>query len=217
MSIIKVKKLSAFYESRKVFENLEFSVKDGDYLCIIGENGSGKTTLMKLLLGLDVKHTGSVGFDGFTKKEIGWLPQKTQHQADFPASVKEIIMSGFAGRNFLGLFYSKKQKQQAVKNMEILGISDIAEMSFSELSGGQQQKVLLCRALCAAKRVLLLDEPASSLDSAAADELYSLIKKLNQNGLAIIMITHDVDRAKCEAKSLLTLSHGGYDYESGVE
>ncbi len=217
MSIIKVKKLSAFYESRKVFENLNFEVADGDYLCIIGENGSGKTTLMKLLLGLGVKHSGTITFDGFTKKEIGWLPQKTQHQADFPASVKEVVLSGFAGRGFFGVFYSKKLKAQAAKNMQILGIADIAEMSFSELSGGQQQKVLLCRALCAAKRVLLLDEPASSLDKAAADELYALIKKLNQNGLAIIMITHDIARAKAEAKSILTLSHGGYDYESGVE
>ncbi len=217
MDIINVKNLSAFYENRKVFENLSFSVKDGDYLCIIGENGTGKTTLMKLLLGLDVKHTGKVVFNGFAKKEIGWLPQKTQHQSDFPASVKEIVMSGFAGRNFLGLFYSKTYKQQAAKNMEILGIESIAEMSFTELSGGQQQKVLLCRALCAAKRVLLLDEPASSLDKAAADELYALIKKLNQNGLAIIMITHDIARAKAEAKSLLILSHGGYEYEKGVK
>ncbi len=217
MGIINVKHLSAFYESRKVFENLNFEVADGDYLCIIGENGTGKTTLMKLLLGLDVKHTGAISFEGFTKKEIGWLPQKTVHQADFPASVKEIVMSGFAGKGFLGLFYSKELKRQAAKNMQILGLSDIAEMSFSELSGGQQQKVLLCRALCAAKRVLLLDEPASSLDKTAADELYSLIKKLNQNGLAIIMITHDIARARCEAKSILTLSHGGYEYEGQVK
>ncbi len=217
MNLITVSGLSAFYESRKVFENLNFTVENGDYLCIIGENGTGKTTLMKLLLGLDIKHSGKITFDGFTKKEIGWLPQKTQHQADFPASVKEVVLSGFAGRGFLGLFYSKELKRQAAKNMEILGISDIAEMSFSELSGGQQQKVLLCRALCAAKKVLLLDEPASALDESASDELYSLIKKLNQNGLAIIMITHDIDRAKREAKSILTLSHGGYEYQGGVK
>lgn len=217
MDIINVKNLSAFYESRRVFESLSFTVQDGDYLCIVGENGTGKTTLMKLLLGLDVKHTGTVEFCGFTKKEIGWLPQKTQHQADFPASVKEVVMSGFSGKGFFGLRYNKRLKEQAAKNMEILGISSIAEMSFAELSGGQQQKVLLCRALCAAKRVLLLDEPASSLDSTAADELYLLIKKLNESGLAIIMITHDIARAKQEAKSILTLSHGGYDYEKGAK
>ncbi len=216
MDIISVKNLSAFYESRKVFENLNFNVKDGDYLCIVGENGTGKTTLMKLLLGLDVKHTGRVDFNGFAKKEIGWLPQKTEHQADFPASVKEVVMSGFAGRGFLGLFYGKELKSQAIKNMQILGIVDIAEMSFSELSGGQQQKVLLCRALCAAKRVLLLDEPVSSLDESASDELYALIKKLNQNGLAVIMITHDISRAKREAKNILSLSDNGYFY-GGVD
>ncbi len=217
MNIITVEGLSAFYESHNVFENLNFTVKSGDYLCIIGENGTGKTTLMKLLLGLDIKHSGKIAFNGFTKKEIGWLPQKTQHQSDFPASVKEVVLSGFAGRGFFGLFYGKELKRQATKNMEILGISDIAEMSFSELSGGQQQKVLLCRALCASKKVLLLDEPASSLDTAAADELYALIKKLNQNGLAIIMITHDIDRAKREAKSILTLSHDGYEFKGGAK
>ncbi len=216
MDIININNLSAFYENRKVFENLEFSVKDKDYLCIIGENGTGKTTLMKLLLGLDIKHTGSILFNGFTKKGIGWLPQKTQHQADFPASVNEVVLSGFAGRKTLGVFYSREIKRQAVKNMEILGITDIAEQSFSELSGGQQQKVLLCRALCAAKKVLLLDEPATGLDSSAADELYALIKKLNKNGLAIVMITHDIARAKREAKSILTLSHSGYEYEGEV-
>ena len=177
MNIMEVKNLSAFYENRKVFENVEFSVTEGDYLCIIGENGSGKTTLMKTLLGFDIKHTGQIIFKGFKKQEIGWLPQKTQHQSDFPASVSEVVMSGFAGGGFLGFGYSKSQKQRAANNMQLLGIDSIAEKSFSELSGGQQQKVLLCRALCAAKKVLLLDEPVTSLDETAAQEMYEIIKK----------------------------------------
>lgn len=220
MDIIEVKNLSAFYENRKVFENVEFSVAEGDYLCIIGENGSGKTTLMKTLLGFDIKHTGQIIFKGFKKQEIGWLPQKTQHQSDFPASVSEVVMSGFAGGGFLGFGYSKSQKQRAANNMQLLGIDSIAEKSFSELSGGQQQKVLLCRALCAAKKVLLLDEPVTSLDETAAQEMYEIIKKLNGSGLAVVMISHDA-RAIDNAKHILSLSEKSFffgtrqEYEEG--
>ena len=210
MNLITVKNLSAFYESKKVFENLNFTVEQGDYLCIVGENGSGKTTLMKTLLGLEIKHTGSIEFCGFSRREIGWLPQKTQHQKDFPASAFEVVMSGFAGSGFWGISYKKAQKQQALNNMKLLNVEDIAEKSFSELSGGQQQKVLLCRALCAAKKVLLLDEPVTSLDETAAEEMYAIIKKLNDSGLAVIMISHDVTRAIYDAKHILCLSNNGF-------
>lgn len=210
MNIIEVKNLSAFYENRKVFENLNFTVSEGDYLCIVGENGSGKTTLMKVILGFDIKHVGKVKFHDFTDREIGWLPQKTQHQKDFPASVKEVIMSGFAGKGFFGVGYSKLQKEQALKNMALLDIQSIAEKSFGELSGGQQQKVLLCRALCAAKKVLLLDEPVTSLDASAAEEMYEIIKKLNAGGMAVIMISHDVNRAVNEAKHVLSLAESSF-------
>lgn len=210
MSLIEVKNLSAFYENRKVFENVAFTVEKGDYLCIIGENGSGKTTLMKTVLGMKIKHTGHIEFKGFTKREIGWLPQKTQTQKDFPASVKEVVMSGFAGKGVFGTHYNKDLKEQALKNMQILDISGIAEKSFSELSGGQQQKVLLCRALCAAKKVLLLDEPTTSLDRSAAEEIYKLVRKLNDSGLAVIMISHDINRALSESKHILNLSENGW-------
>lgn len=210
MSLIEVKNLSAFYENRKVFENVSFTIEKGDYLCIIGENGSGKTTLMKTVLGMKIKHTGHIEFKGFTKREIGWLPQKTQTQKDFPASVKEVVMSGFAGKGVFGTHYNKDLKEQALKNMQILDIAGIAEKSFSELSGGQQQKVLLCRALCAAKKVLLLDEPTTSLDRSAAEEIYKLVRKLNDSGLAVIMISHDINRALNESKHILNLSENGW-------
>ena len=210
MSLIEVKNLSAFYENRKVFENVSFTIEKGDYLCIIGENGSGKTTLMKTVLGMKIKHTGHIEFKGFTKREIGWLPQKTQTQKDFPASVEEVVMSGFAGKGVFGTHYNKDLKEQALKNMQILDISGIAEKSFSELSGGQQQKVLLCRALCAAKKVLLLDEPTTSLDRSAAEEIYKLVRKLNDSGLAVIMISHDINRALSESKHILNLSENGW-------
>ena len=217
MPIITVKNLSAYYENSKVFENINFTVDADDYLCIVGENGSGKTTLMKTLLGFDIKHTGEVRFDGFTRREIGWLPQKTQHQKDFPASVSEVVMSGFAGQGFFGARYSRSQKSQAEQNLKLLGIEALTEKSFSELSGGQQQKVLLCRALCAAKKVLLLDEPVTSLDGSAAEEMYTLIKKLNKSGLAIIMISHDIARAASEAKHILSLSNSGFFFGTDKE
>ncbi len=217
MSLITVKNLSAYYESRKVFNDVSFTVDEGDYLCIIGENGSGKTTLMKALLGIDIKHTGTVQYSGFCKKEIGWLPQKNEHQKDFPASVKEVIMSGFAGKGIFGTFYSKQIKEQVSKNMKLLDIADIAECSFGELSGGQQQKVLLCRALCAAKKVLLLDEPVTGLDSTSSEEMYALIKKLNRGGMAIIMISHDISRAVSEAKHILSLSENSCFFGTDCE
>lgn len=217
MSLIELKNLSAFYENKRVFENLNFTIEEGDYLCILGENGSGKTTLMKTILGFDIKHTGSIVFNGFTNREIGWLPQRTQHQKDFPASVKEVVLSGFAGKGFFGAVYTKEQKTIALKNMELLGIESIAEKSFSELSGGQQQKVLLCRALCAAKKVLLLDEPVTSLDESAAQEMYDIIEKLNNNGLAVIMISHDIMHAVNTSKHILKLSNDHYFFGTKEE
>lgn len=210
MSLITVENLSSFYEGKKVFENLSFTINEGDYLCILGENGSGKTTLMKTILGFDIKHSGTIKFNGFSNREIGWLPQRTQHQIDFPASVLEVVMSGFAGSGFFGAGYSKKQRQQAISNMKLLNIESIAEKSFGELSGGQQQRVLLCRALCAAKKVILLDEPVTSLDESVAEEMYDIIKKLNDNGMTIIMISHDVTHAVNGSKHILKLSDNDF-------
>lgn len=208
MSLITVKNLSAFYENREVFKNLNFTVSEGDYLCIVGENGSGKTTLMKTLLGMDIKHTGDISFNGFDRREIGWLPQKTQEQMDFPASAFEVVLSGFSGSTLLRLGQSKKMKKSALENMKRLDILELKGKSFRELSGGQQQKVLLCRALCAAKKVLLLDEASTGLDSSSKKELYSIIRKLNESGIAIIMILHDVEFAISQAKHILCLYEG---------
>lgn len=208
MSLITVKNLSAYYENREVFKNLNFTVSEGDYLCIVGENGSGKTTLMKTLLGMDIKHAGDISFNGFDRREIGWLPQKTQEQMDFPASAFEVVLSGFSGSTLLRLGQSKKMKKSALENMKRLDILELKGKSFRELSGGQQQKVLLCRALCAAKKVLLLDEASTGLDSSSKKELYSIIRKLNESGIAIIMILHDVEFAISQAKHILCLYEG---------
>ncbi len=186
--------LTLGYESKVIIKNLSFSVNAGDYLCIVGENGSGKTTLMKTILRLLKPLEGSITTgDGLLPDEIGYLPQQTFVQRDFPASVREIVLSGNQSRCGRRPFYTKAEKELAMANMEKMGIADLAKRCYRELSGGQQQRVLLARALCATQKMLLLDEPVSALDPAAQEEMYSLISDLHKSGITIIMISHDVD------------------------
>ncbi len=217
MALITVNDLSVSFEGRPVFQNLNFTVSDGDYLCILGENGSGKTTLMRCILGTDIRYSGTIRTDGLSRKSIGWLPQRTELKTDFPAGVQEVVLSGFAGKNGFGLFYSAEQRREAQKNMEMLELTALAKRSFAELSGGQQQRVLLCRALCAADRVLLLDEPVTGLDAAATHELYAHIRKLHENGMTILMISHDVETALTQATHVLHVADHGYFYGTAEE
>ena len=201
---ITVKNLSVGYEGEVVAGNINFTVNKGDYLCIVGENGSGKTTLMKTLLGLRKPMGGEIIMgDDLKKNEIGYLPQQTIVQKDFPASVREIVMSGFQGRCGLRPFYNKAEKEEALMNMERMGIKDLADKCYRELSGGQQQRVLLARALCATGKILLLDEPVSGLDPKVTAEMYQLIKDLNKEGVTIIMISHDMEAASKYASHIL--------------
>lgn len=194
------------YDSKIILQNLNFYIEEGDYLCIIGENGSGKTTLMKTLLGLLKPIDGKIKFlNGIEKNQIGYLPQQTDVQKDFPASVKEIVISGFQSKMNGRPFYSKKEKAEALKNMQLLGIDNLARRSYRELSGGQQQRVLLARALCATNKMILLDEPVTGLDPAATNEMYELIKELNNQGITIIMITHDTNCALKYANKILEI------------
>ena len=204
MALLTVKDLALGYDSRAIVENLNFTVNPGDYLCIVGENGSGKTTLMKTLLGLQEAVDGQIlSGDGLKKNEIGYLPQQTLVQKDFPASVREIVLSGCQGRTGLRPFYNKEEKALALENMKRMGVEELADRCYRELSGGQQQRVLLARALCATRRILLLDEPVSGLDPIVTAEMYSLIKSLNEEGITIIMISHDVEAAMSYASHIL--------------
>ena len=208
MALITVKDLSLGYESRTIVEGLNFTVNEGDYLCIVGENGSGKSTLMKTLLGLQTPMGGEIRMgDGLKINEIGYLPQQTVVQKDFPAFVKEIVLSGCQGGCGLRPFYSKEEKQLAKRNMERMGISDLANRCYRELSGGQQQRVLLARALCATESMLLLDEPVAGLDPAATAEMYDIIGRLNkEEGITIIMVSHDITQALGQASHILHLA-----------
>ena len=198
--------LSLGYDGNIVISNLSFAVHAGDYLCIVGENGSGKSTLMRTILGLKQPLSGqsSTG-DGLTQNEIGYLPQQTVVQKDFPASVREVVLSGCLNRRGLRPFYNNGEKQAAENNMKKLGIDSIAKSCYRELSGGQQQRVLLARALCAARKIILLDEPASGLDPKAAADMYGLISDLNNSGMTVIMISHDIDAALKYASHALKL------------
>lgn len=204
MALIECKNTALGYDNQIVLNNLNFEVNSGDYLCIIGENGSGKSTLMKTILGLKSPLKGEIIFgDGLKKNEIGYLPQQTVVQRDFPASVWEIVLSGCLNKCGINPFYSTANKELAKKNMERMNITTLAKRCYRELSGGQQQRVLLARALCATEKILLLDEPVSGLDPKVTAEMYELIKELNNRGLTIIMISHDMQAALKYASHIL--------------
>ncbi|MBR5336414.1 MAG: ABC transporter ATP-binding protein [Lachnospiraceae bacterium] len=204
MALLTVKDLTLGYDSHVIVEKLNFSVNAGDYLCIVGENGSGKTTLLRTLLHLINPISGEILMgDDLKKNEIGYLPQQTVIQKDFPASVREIVLSGCTGRMGLRPFYNAKEKQLAAESMERMSITPLANRCYRELSGGQQQRVLLARALCATGKLLILDEPVSGLDPYVTSEMYELIAELNRDGITIIMISHDITAAVKYASHIL--------------
>jgi len=192
------------YEGRPVLSGVSFSVDAGNYLCVVGENGSGKSTLMKTILGLLKPLGGKITWgDGLRENEIGYLPQQTVVQKDFPATVWEIVLSGCQGRTGRRPFYNRSEKELARQNMEQMGITPFSRRCYRELSGGQQQRVLLARALCATRKILLMDEPVSGLDPLVTAEMYELIRRLNQEGVTIIMVSHDVAAAVRYASHVL--------------
>ena len=205
MAQLTCQNLCAGYDGRPVLQDLTFELLAGDYLCIVGENGSGKSTLMKTILGLQAPISGRIlTGDGLRKNEIGYLPQQTVVQKDFPAAVREIVLSGCQGRCGSRPFYSKEEKRLAAAAMDRMQIAQLAKRCYRELSGGQQQRVLLARALCATRKMLLLDEPVSGLDPKVTAEMYALIAELNRNdGITVIMISHDITAAVKYASHLL--------------
>ena len=204
MTLIECKNVSFSYEGSPVLKEINFSVDAGDYLCIVGENGTGKSTLLRGLLHLKNPSDGKIDFGGGLKStHIGYLPQQTLVQRDFPASVYEIVLSGCQGRCGMRPFYNKAEKRLAAESMERMGIARFAGRSYRDLSGGQQQRVLLARAFCATQKLLLLDEPVSGLDPNATEDMYRLIQELHDDGVTIIMISHDIPSALRYATHIL--------------
>lgn len=207
------------YEGKAIWEHLDFQVRRGDYICIVGENGSGKSTLLKSLLGLLPPLSGRIERGGALRSgAIGYLPQQTRAQKDFPATVTEVVRSGFLGAGGHRLLYTPEQKARALMNMGKLGILELKDRCYRELSGGQQQRVLLARALCAAGELLILDEPVTGLDPAAAQDLYRTLAYLNKTeGIAIVMVTHDLQNALKYATHILHAGHKGWFFGTAAE
>ena len=209
-TLLSCRDVSLGYEGHTVWEHLTFSVYSGEYLCIVGENGSGKSTLLKSLLGLLPPLKGVIRRSD-TAGAVGYLPQQTRAQRDFPATVYEVVLSGCLNQKGLRFFYTAAQKSAALMNMGKLGILELKDQSYRDLSGGQQQRVLLARALCAARSLLILDEPITGLDPAAAQDLYKTLSYLNRKeGMAVVMVTHDLRAALRSARTVLHIGRSSY-------
>ena len=204
--------VSLGYEGQSVLTHLDLTIREGDYLCIVGDNGSGKSTLLRGLLGLLPPQSGEIWRSPELRRgNLGYLPQQTQAQRDFPATVYEVVLSGCLNQKGMHFFYSPAQKSAALMNMGKLGVLELKDQCYRDLSGGQQQRVLLARALCAASKLLILDEPITGLDPAAAQDLYKLLSYLNRKeGMAIVMVTHDLKAALQSARTVLHIGRSSY-------
>ncbi len=212
MSCLKCEHVTFAYENQVVVSDLSFTVEEGDYLCIIGENGTGKSTLLKGLLGLKKPASGTIMLgEGIRQNQIGYVPQQTLAQKDFPASVWEVVLSGCLNRRGFLPGFGAAEKQLAAEKLSLLGIADLKNKSFRDLSGGQKQRVLLARSLCAAQKLILLDEPTTGLDPVATEEFYHLLLTLNQkHQITVIMVSHAIQEALAHADHILHLSHDSY-------
>ena len=208
MPLLECSHLVLGYPGRLLTDDLSFSLDERQCLCILGENGSGKSTLVRTLLHLQPPLGGTIRLgNGLSPKEIGYLPQQTAVQRDFPATVLEVVLSGFIGHLGWRVFYGRKEKEAARRQMARLGVDGLEKQSFRELSGGQRQRVLLARALCAARRLLLLDEPTAGLDPAMQVEMYRLVQSLcEEDGMGIIMVSHDLHEAVGHATHILHMA-----------
>ncbi|MBR2289420.1 MAG: metal ABC transporter ATP-binding protein [Clostridia bacterium] len=206
MDLIKVKNLSFSYPTKKdTLKKVSLSVEEKSFTCIVGENGSGKSTLLKCILGLNKGYTGEI----IKENQIGYLPQKSEIQSHFPASIEEVVMSGTIGNHIRSVFYKKEDKEKAKEIMETLGIYEIRKKCFADLSGGQQQRVLIARSLCATDKIIVLDEPTNGLDPTIARQIYELLNKLKRDkGITILMVSHDIERALKYADNVIELKDG---------
>ena len=218
-TLIDCRDVALGYEGKALSRHLSFQVHSGDYLCIVGENGTGKSTLLKVLLSLLKPMEGQVAMDRTLKAgAIGYLPQQTRAQRDFPATVYEVVLSGFLSARKGRFFYTAAEKSKALMNMGKLGVLELKDRCYRELSGGQQQRVLLSRALCAAGELLILDEPVTGLDPEAAHDMYRTLEYLNKKeGIAIVMVTHDIQNALQYATAILHAGHGQWFYGTTAE
>ena len=205
MAQLRCENISVGYEDGIVVSDVSFELNRGDYVCIVGENGAGKSSLLKGILGLARIQGGKLEYgDGMSRADVGYLPQQKDYQKNFPATVKEVVMSGFLNKMGLRPYYNRAEKVKAMEILSDFGMADYVRASFGSLSGGQKQRVLLARAMCATDKLLLLDEPATGLDPVATEELYELLKRLNrEKKTTILMVSHDLNKAVSDAGLIL--------------
>lgn len=214
MELIKLNKLEIGWDNKAIISDINLSINSGEFLVILGHNGSGKTTLLNTILGLQKPIKGNVEFLNGIRKGVGYLPQQTEIQKDFPSTVNEIVLSGTSAKSIIKPFYTRRDKELADLCLDKVGISEIKNESYKELSGGQQQRVLIARALASTGKILFLDEPTSGLDEATSEALYSILSDLNkQDSIAIVLISHDSKKALSYASHVLELKHGKYSYK----
>ena len=218
MALITLRDVTIAFEGVPAVEHVSYQVNRGDYMVLIGENGSGKSTLMRAMLGLVHPCAGTVRYgDGLKRNQIGYLPQQTAVQRDFPASVEEVVRSGLVNRLGGRMWLGAQQKRRAAEKMRLMDVENMKNRPYRTLSGGQQQRVLLARALCATDSILLLDEPVTGLDPDATEEMYGVIRALNrEHNTAIVMVSHDVNAALRDANKVLVMDHG-VDFFGTVE
>ena len=215
MSLIEAKNVKLGYENHIVLDKVNFNIDEGDFDIVVGSNGAGKTTLIKAILGLIKPLNGSITYNDLKQNFIGYMPQETKVDSNFHASAMEIVLSGTLNKT---LFYTKKEKKLALDNLKLLGISNLKDKSFSELSGGQRQKVLLARSLCSTEKLLILDEPSNNLDSDSKKDLYKIVTELNKkNNITIIMITHDLDHDNLIGNKIIQVIDGTVNSSSVEE
>lgn len=218
MALIQCKHVALGYGKQVLVQGLDLEVTRGDYLCIVGDNGVGKSTFLRTLLGLQPLLAGQITLgEGLTQKDLGYLPQQTQVQRDFPATVEEIVSSGFGSAMGWRPFLSRGERNRVEENLQRMGIAHLAKRSYRTLSGGQQQRVRLARALCAADTLLLLDEPVAGLDPEGTAEMYDVIHALNQEGMTIVMVSHDMDGVRTHATRILRMAQQPQVFSKGEE
>ena len=208
MAQLRCENISVGYEDGIVVSDVSFELNRGDYVCIVGENGAGKSSLLKGILGLAKIQGGKLEYgDGMSRADVGYLPQQKDYQKNFPATVKEVVMSGFLNKMGLRPYYNRAEKAKAMEILSDFGMADYVRASFGSLSGGQKQRVLLARAMCATDKLLLLDEPTTGLDPVATEELYELLKRLNrEKKTTILMVSHDLNKAVSDAGLILNVN-----------
>lgn len=223
-NIIEVKNVSFSYGKRDVLKHVQLMVHRGDYLGLVGGNGSGKTTLLKIILGLVKPDEGMVrlfGKDLATFKEwsrIGYVPQAATHfDQGFPATVEEVVLMGRFAEAGLFRSITKKDREKAHKALEAVGMQEYRTRLIGELSGGEKQRTFIARALAGEPEILFLDEPTVGVEKEVREDFYALLKKLNEEGLTVVLVTHDLENIAHEAMHVACLDCTLFFHDSAEE